>query len=131
MKNIKTKGGLHVAATLRLVDETGGKAFGPGVAQLLEGVRRTGSLRGTAGAMGMSYSKAWKVLHESEARLGILLLERQTGGAGGGGSRLTPEGDEMIKQYAAFREEGQRLLAGLAARYFGEEESDGGTDSVL
>ena len=130
MENIKIKGGLRVAATLRLVDETGGKAFGPGVAQLLEGVRRTGSLRGTASAMGMSYSKAWKVLHESEARLGILLLERQTGGAGGG-SRLTPEGDEMIKQYAAFREEGQRLLAELAARYFGEEESDGRTDSVL
>lgn len=35
-----------------------GKYFGPGVAMLIEGVKRTGSLSSAAKEIGMAYSKA-------------------------------------------------------------------------
>ncbi len=37
------------------------KAFGPGLAQLLEGIAVYGSLRRSAAQMDMSYNKAWKI----------------------------------------------------------------------
>ena len=52
---------LKVRASLRIVRED--KLFGPGVAQLLEGVEQLGSLRRSAARMEMSYNKAWSVVH--------------------------------------------------------------------
>jgi molybdate transport system regulatory protein len=97
----------------------GGKAFGPGMAELLEGIVRTGSLRQSAMAMDMSYNKAWSVLRQSEANLGIQLVERVVGGAGGGGSRLTPEGLAFLERYRSFCAEANACLERLADQYFG------------
>ena len=47
---------LHCKVTLCLLGDK--RAFGPGVAELLDGVRRHGSLQGAAREMAMSYSKA-------------------------------------------------------------------------
>jgi molybdate transport system regulatory protein len=55
--------------------------------------------------MGMSYSKAWKLLRMIEQRLGFKLLEREVGGRSGGGSRITPRAKELMSCYALFREE--------------------------
>ena len=96
-----------------------GKAFGPGVAELLDGIVRTGSLRQSAMAMDMSYNKAWSVLRQSEANLGIQLVERIVGGAGGGGSRLTAEGMEFLERYRSFCKEANACLEKLAEQYFG------------
>ena len=43
-----------------------GKYFGPGVAMLIEGVKRTGSLSSAAKEIGMAYSKAWRIIKRSE-----------------------------------------------------------------
>ena len=56
--------------------------FGPGVARLLRGIERTGSLQAAAAEMGMSYSKAWRILHTAERELGFLLVHRRAGGTG-------------------------------------------------
>ena len=53
-------GQIRVRASLRLVKED--KLFGPGAAQLLEGVDELGSLRRSAARMEMSYNKAWNVI---------------------------------------------------------------------
>ena len=60
---------LKVRASLRVVRED--KLFGPGVAQLLEGVEQFGSLRRSAARMEMSYNKAWSVVHGCEEALGF------------------------------------------------------------
>ncbi|MDD3346586.1 LysR family transcriptional regulator [Oscillibacter sp.] len=86
----------------------GEKCFGPGAAELLEGVDREGSLRGAAGGMGMSYSNAWTTLRECERALGFPLLERKAGGPAGGCSVLTPRGRALLEGY-------RRLEARLAA----------------
>ena len=55
---------LHYGISLKLYFEN--KAFGPGMSTLLRGVESTGSLQGAAQTMSMAYSKAWKMLKESE-----------------------------------------------------------------
>lgn len=88
--------------TLRLsarLFANGEKCFGPGAAELLEGVAREGSLRGAADGMGMSYSNAWTTLRRCEQALGFPLLARKAGGAAGGSSSLTPRGRALLAGY--------------------------------
>ena len=66
-----------------LTDETGRRIFGPGPAELLEQVERTGSLRAAAQKMGLSYSKALKILHTAERGLAMPLVSTEAGGLGG------------------------------------------------
>ena len=70
-------------------------SFGPGVAALCEGVRTIGSLNAAAKSMGMAYSKAWRVIRDTEEALGFNLLNRN----GAHGSTLTKEGERLLDMY--------------------------------
>ncbi|MGO5095389.1 winged helix-turn-helix domain-containing protein [Agathobaculum sp. LCP25S3_E8] len=109
---------LKVRASLRIVRED--KLFGPGVAQLLEGVEELGSLRRSAARMEMSYNKAWSVVHGCEEALGFALLERRIGGAGGGGAVLTESGKTLLVRYRAFSNKAHELLDQMAEEYFSD-----------
>lgn len=52
--------------------------------------------------MDISYRRAWDKIHESEERLGVKLVETQTGGSGGGGSELTQAGKEYVQRFQEF-----------------------------
>ncbi|MFG6466210.1 TOBE domain-containing protein [Roseateles sp. BYS87W] len=67
---------------------------------LLAALALTGSLQKAARAAGYSYKGAWLVLEAAETLVHAPLLTRATGGAGGGGSRLTAEGEAL---WAAWR----------------------------
>ena len=108
---------LRVRASLRLVRTD--KLFGPGAAQLLQGVDELGSLRRSAARMQMSYNKAWSVIHGCEEQLGFALLERRIGGAGGGGAVLTEKGHALLTRYRAFDKEAHAMLDQLAQKHFG------------
>jgi molybdate transport system regulatory protein len=97
-----------------------GRAFGDGPARLLDGVERSGSLRKAAQDLGMSYNKAWRILHAAEERLGFALLDRSVGGSLGGGSQLTPEGKDLLRRYRALAEEAAQVLQDVFARHFGD-----------
>lgn len=108
-----------IQSNLRIVNcEKKEKAFGPGIAALLEGVETHGSLRKSAALMNMSYSKAWTVLHGCEAQLGFALLNSRIGGRCGGGAELTEEGKKLLENYRAFEKEAGRELGDLAKKYF-------------
>ena len=77
-------------------------AFGKGIAQILALVEQHGSLSAAYKEMGMSSSKAWKILHRAEADLGFPLLKSVSGGANGGGTVLTDEGRELLAKYKEF-----------------------------
>lgn len=63
---------------------------------LLEAIEATGSIAKAARTAGYSYKGAWLVL-ESAANLAVEpLVERTTGGTGGGGSRLTPTAHRLL-----------------------------------
>lgn len=72
-----------------------GSVFGRGIANLCLGVREAGSLNAAAKGMGMAYSKAWRIIKETEAALDIQLLNRD----GAHGSTLTEEGDALLDAY--------------------------------
>ncbi len=72
-----------------------GSVFGRGVADLCIGVRDLGSLNAAAKSMGMAYSKAWRIVKDTESALGVMLLHRD----GAHGSTLTEEGARIVTAY--------------------------------
>jgi len=109
---------LHYGITLRLYRDD--KVFGPGVAELLETVRETRSLRSAAMKMDMAYSKAWKVIKEAEKGFGFSLLDTATGGRQGGGATLTEEAETLLTRYRAFEAECKQAVQAAYDRYFAD-----------
>jgi molybdate transport system regulatory protein len=69
---------------------------------LLQAVGQTGSISGAAAQLGVHYRTAWQKIHEMETRLGVKLVETQTGGRQGGGATLTPVALEYIDRFLRF-----------------------------
>jgi len=69
---------------------------------LLEAIDRTGSLARAAEEMGVPYRSAWQKIKESEERLGIRLIDTQSGGIEGGGSVLTDAAQDLLRRYHQF-----------------------------
>lgn len=107
---------LHYGMSMKLYFED--KAFGPGMSELLRGIQTTGSLQGAAQAMHMAYSKAWRILKESERAWGFPLTERETGGRDGGGSTLTVQALELLQAYDSFVKESEEELDKLFLKHF-------------
>jgi molybdate transport system regulatory protein len=97
-----------------------GRAFGYGPAHLLEGVEHWGSLRKAAQELGMSYNKAWRIVHAAEQRLSFPLLDRTVGGSLGGGSHLTPEAQDLMRRYRAMAVEVEQVLDAVYEKHFGD-----------
>lgn len=77
-------------------------SFGKGVMELLDLCDQYGSLSKAYKEMGMSNSKAWKILKRAQEDLGYELVVSTSGGNHGGGSILTPEGKKLLMQYKLF-----------------------------
>lgn len=73
--------------------------MGPGKAELLEGIRDTGSIAAAGRRMGMSYKRAWMLVEEMNAAWQPPLVSSARGGAGGGGAQLTDTGAEVLRLY--------------------------------
>lgn len=84
-----------IRLSIKNPESDSGSLFGRGIADLCLGVREFGSLNAAAKSMGMAYSKAWRIIKETEAALGIQLLNRD----GAHGSTLTEEGDALLDAY--------------------------------
>ena len=87
-----------VRLTIR-VDFEPGHAVGPGKVRLLEQVARTGSIRGAATALKMSYRRAWLLIRATEDTFGVPLVKAAAGGRKGGGASLTEAGKKLVKLY--------------------------------
>lgn len=87
-------------ATLRLRLLFGDQlVLGPGKAELLAGIRDSGSISAAGRAMGMSYKRAWSLVEEMNAAFRIPLVHSARGGAGGGGASLTDAGHVVLQAY--------------------------------
>jgi molybdate transport system regulatory protein len=108
-----------------------GRAFGDGPARLLAGVEESGSLRKAAQELGMSYNKAWRILHAAEQRLGFPLLDRSVGGSLGGGSSITPEARDLMIRYQAVAAEADDVLDQVFQRHFADWQDPVPADASL
>lgn len=74
-------------------------ALGPGKADLLDLIEETGSISAAAKRMSMSYRRAWMLVEAMNNAFKKPLVEASTGGAGGGGARVTENGRAMLALY--------------------------------
>lgn len=82
---------------LRILFE--GAMLGPGKAELLARIDKTGSIAAAGRQMGMSYKRAWMLVEEMNAAFQNPLVTSTRGGPGGGGARLTDTGFEVLRLY--------------------------------
>ncbi|MGI6220727.1 MAG: winged helix-turn-helix domain-containing protein [Coriobacteriales bacterium] len=75
--------------------------LGKGVFSLLQGITEFGSLNRAAKNLGMAYSKAWRIVKETEAGFGFLLINRD----GARGSTLTEDGKRLVEVYKTLQDE--------------------------
>ena len=80
-----------------LCDDIGERFFGEGPCRLLHRIEETGSLRAAAQAMGLSYSKALRMVKRAEKELGFALTRKTIGGRGGGAR-------QFLERYEAYRD---------------------------
>jgi molybdate transport system regulatory protein len=76
-------------------------AIGPGKADLLDAVARSGSIAAAAREMGMSYRRAWLLVDTMNRSFRAPLVETAKGGASGGGARVTEFGLDVLSRYRA------------------------------
>ena len=77
-----------------------GDRFGPGKAQLLAAIERTGSISEAARSIRMSYRRAWLLVDGAGKSFGRPLVSAATGGRRGGGATLTPFGRAVLASYS-------------------------------
>ena len=86
--------------------------------QLLRAVGETGSISSAAAQLGIHYRTAWQKIHEMETRLGIKLVETQTGGRQGGGATLTPVALDYIERFLHFSADVEQAVEAAYQAYF-------------
>jgi len=89
-------------------------AIGPGKADLLEAVRKAGSIAAAAESMGMSYMRAWMLIRTMNACFKAPLVQTKRGGAERGTAILTKTGQTILGLYR--RIETQSLKATQASQ---------------
>ncbi len=94
---------------ISIADEHYRGFFGIGIVWLLEEIEKTGSIKKAASNLGMSYSKAHKILKRVEDKTGNLLLDKKRGGIDRGGSYLTEYAVTLIKNYKNFQDNVKKL----------------------
>lgn len=93
---------------ISLILESGAR-IGPGKVALLESVRGTGSISAAARTMDMDYKRAWTLIDSMNRAFDQPLVERTTGGTGGGGATLTPFGADVLERYRRLEKEAAKL----------------------
>lgn len=88
-----------------------GSRIGPGKAALLESIHATGSISAAARAMGMDYKRAWLLIDSVNRAFTSPVVERATGGTGGGGATLTALGADLLSRYRRLEADAIRLAA--------------------
>lgn len=88
-----------VRPRIRIIRDDETIVLGPGKADLLEAIAKTGSIRAAAESLGMSYMRAWNLIRTMNAAFRSPLVEKERGGAEQGGARLTERGARILALY--------------------------------
>ncbi|MBX3414130.1 MAG: winged helix-turn-helix domain-containing protein [Pirellulales bacterium] len=99
------------------LENDGEVVLGRGRVALLEAIDEHHSIRQAAASVGMSYRRAWLLVKSMNDAAPQPVVEASTGGAKGGGTRLTPYGRSTVEIYrqldAAVRQTTERFLKSL------------------
>lgn len=104
-------GGKLISAELKLAGRLDARFFA-----LLEALEATGSINKAARTTGLSYRGAWLLLETACNLANEPLLETATGGAGGGGTRLTAAARGLLEAWRVLHTEQREFLRIQEAR---------------
>ncbi len=107
------KGRFSVLPRIRIISDDGTIVLGPGKADLLAAIERTGSIRAAANDLGMSYMRAWTLVRVMNGVFRSPLVEKVRGGSEKGGARLTPRGTEVLAIYQRMEREAGKAASGV------------------
>ena len=107
MVGVPESGLTHLRVTL-----TETAYLGPGRADLLEQIGRTGSISAAGKAMGMCYKRGWGLVQALNDGFGVMLVEASRGGSGQGGAQLTDEGQAVLAHYRIMQDRTRAAIAG-------------------
>jgi len=105
VKAVKLSSDKFIPFKVNLELEGEKRISGNNLFEMLGNIRQHGSISQAASALGFSYRYAWGLIKEAENALGLKLVEKQAGGASGGGASLTSEGLNLLGQYQSFKNE--------------------------
>ncbi len=100
---------MHIDSSIWL-DKNQKGFLGKGRIELLKNIDKYGSLSKAAKEMKMSYKAAWDALNEMKKLSSVNLIISNSGGSGGGGSKLTARAKEYIKIYELLFQTQQKFL---------------------
>jgi molybdate transport system regulatory protein len=86
---------------------------GPGRIALLAKIAECGSITQAAKAIRMSYKAAWDAIDAMNNLAGEPLVERLAGGKGGGGTRLTARGEQLVANFRLIEREHRAFVQRL------------------
>jgi molybdate transport system regulatory protein len=98
------------------VEKAGGTFLSWGRVVLLERIGECGSISAAARSMGMGYRHAWGLVDEMNRLSPKTLVRKVTGGPGGGGAELTPEGGAAVAGFWGLVEDFGKWLSARDAR---------------
>ncbi len=122
MKSKESPIALHGSVWITVGEKNFG---GKGRIELLSRIAECGSITQAAKAMKMSYKAAWDAIDAMNNLAGEPLVERVSGGKGGGGTRLTQRGKQLVDNFRTIEREHRRFVdqlsrqaQGIADDYF-------------
>jgi molybdate transport system regulatory protein len=86
-------------------------AIGPGKVALLEAIIAAGSITSAAKDLGMSYRRAWMLVDDMNRCFKKPVVDSAKGGKQGGGTVVTPTGNEVIALYRGIEAQAQKATA--------------------
>ena len=94
----------------------GEKLGGPDRLALLAAIADHGSITAAAKAVKMSYKGAWDAIDAMNNLAGEPLVERVAGGKGGGGTRLTARGAQLVENFRKIDQAHRQFVAHLSSQ---------------
>lgn len=96
--------------------------FDSKTAMLLMLIDETGSVSAACARMQISYSTGWNTLRNLENQMHKSIVNRSQGGSGGGNSRLTEDGKDLLRRFSMYeawiREEATEQFQAFFEDYF-------------
>ena len=93
------------------IDGSEGTFIGYGRVVLLERIREFGSITRAAKSMELSYRRAWVLIDSMNRQAPKPFVVTSAGGRGGGGTRVTAEGEEAVRLFWKLHDDFQKFLA--------------------
>ena len=95
---------MDIRVKVGIIDEHSEQFIGPGLVQLLEGIKKYKSIKRAAKEMGLSYKKAHNMLNRLENDLEEKVLIRKRGGTERGGTDISPLGEIYMDEFTRLEE---------------------------